>query len=136
MQWLLSQSRKGRQGMLLGRHHGRENSAAQTQSHGAEKGRYRNGLMRRKCINCGDCMTGCNVGAKNTLYMSYLPLAKLAAPRTIGHFANPSHPPRVWRSSLAGVTQPLSGPAGLGDHGKPRVSQLQSRCSQSAKYAP
>jgi PRC-barrel domain len=27
-------------------------------------------------------------------------------------------------------------PAGLGDHGKPRVSQLQSRCSQAAKYAP
>jgi hypothetical protein len=43
---------------------------------------------------------------------------------------------RAWRSSLAGVIQPLSGPAGLGDHGKPRVSQLQSRCSQAAKYAP
>jgi hypothetical protein len=41
-----------------------------------------------------------------------------------------------WRSSLAGVTQPLSGPAGPGDHGKPMVSQLQSRCSQAAKYAP
>jgi len=39
-------------------------------------------------------------------------------------------------TSLAGVTQLLSGPAGLGDHGKPRVSQLQSRCSQAAKYAP
>ena len=39
-------------------------------------------------------------------------------------------------TSLAGVTQPLSGPADLGDHGKPRVSQLQSRCSQAAKYAP
>ena len=36
----------------------------------------------------------------------------------------------------AGVIQPLSGPAGLGDHGKPRVSQLQSRCSRAAKYAP
>jgi hypothetical protein len=34
------------------------------------------------------------------------------------------------------VIQPLSGPAGLGDHGKPRVSQLQPRCSQAAKYAP
>ena len=34
-------------------------------------------VMRRKCINCGDCMTGCNVGAKNTVYMNYLPLAKL-----------------------------------------------------------
>src|SRR6266480_5596261 len=27
---------------------------------------------------------------------------------------------RAWRSSRAGVIQPLSGPAGLGDHGKPR----------------
>jgi cholesterol oxidase len=34
-------------------------------------------VMRRQCINCGDCMTGCNVGAKNTVYMNYLPLAKL-----------------------------------------------------------
>jgi cholesterol oxidase len=34
-------------------------------------------VMRRKCINCGDCMTGCNVGAKNTVYMNYLPLARL-----------------------------------------------------------
>jgi hypothetical protein len=43
---------------------------------------------------------------------------------------------RAWRSSRAGVIQPLSGPVGLGDHGKPTVSQLQSRCSQAAKYAP
>jgi hypothetical protein len=43
---------------------------------------------------------------------------------------------RAGRSSSAGVIQPLSGPAGLGDHGKPRVSQLQSRCSRAAKYAP
>jgi hypothetical protein len=37
---------------------------------------------------------------------------------------------------VAAVIEPLSGLAGLGDHGKPRVSQLQSRCSQAAKYAP
>src|SRR5436190_23350221 len=43
---------------------------------------------------------------------------------------------RAWRSSRAGVIQPLSGPADLGDHGKPRVSQLRSRCSRAAKYAP
>jgi cholesterol oxidase len=34
--------------------------------------------MRRQCINCGDCMTGCNVGAENTVYMNYLPLAKMS----------------------------------------------------------
>jgi hypothetical protein len=37
---------------------------------------------------------------------------------------------------VAGVIQPLSGLADLGDYGKPRVSQLRSRCSQAAKYAP
>ena len=34
------------------------------------------GVHQRRCILCGDCMTGCNVLAKNTLYMNYLPFAK------------------------------------------------------------
>lgn len=38
----------------------------------------RQGLRQRGCINCGDCLTGCNVGAKNTLTMNYLPLARRA----------------------------------------------------------
>ncbi|MBX3420789.1 MAG: GMC family oxidoreductase [Pirellulaceae bacterium] len=36
----------------------------------------RQGMLQRGCIDCGDCLMGCNVGAKNSLVMNYLPLAK------------------------------------------------------------
>ncbi|MCC6509552.1 MAG: GMC family oxidoreductase [Pirellulaceae bacterium] len=38
----------------------------------------RQGLTQRGCIDCGDCLNGCNVGAKNTLAMNYLPMARAA----------------------------------------------------------
>ena len=28
---------------------------------------------QRSCVGCGDCVTGCNYGAKNTVLMNYLP---------------------------------------------------------------
>lgn len=31
------------------------------------------GVTQKKCINCGDCVTGCNHSAKNTTAMNYLP---------------------------------------------------------------
>jgi cholesterol oxidase len=34
------------------------------------------GVDQTTCTDCGDCVTGCNVGAKNTLCFTYLPLAK------------------------------------------------------------
>ena len=39
------------------------------------------GVPQKPCIDCGDCVTGCNVGAKNTLYMNYLPMAASAGAR-------------------------------------------------------
>ena len=34
------------------------------------------GVQQEACIGCGDCVTGCNHGAKNTVLMNYLPDAK------------------------------------------------------------
>ena len=36
------------------------------------------GVDQKPCIDCGNCVTGCNVGAKNTVYMNYLPMAASA----------------------------------------------------------
>ncbi len=38
----------------------------------------RQSMRQRACIDCGDCLTGCNVGAKNTLAMNYIPMARRA----------------------------------------------------------
>ncbi len=40
------------------------------------EGVNRFGVPQKPCIDCGDCFPGCNVGAKNALYMNYLPYAK------------------------------------------------------------
>lgn len=36
------------------------------------------GVAQALCTHCGDCVTGCKVGAKNTLDVNYLPLARAA----------------------------------------------------------
>ena len=41
------------------------------------------GPARTGCIECGECMTGCRHGAKNTLTKNYLGLAEARAPRCI-----------------------------------------------------
>ena len=39
------------------------------------EGKNAYGVEQHPCVKCGDCVTGCNFAAKNTLYMNYLPLA-------------------------------------------------------------
>jgi cholesterol oxidase len=34
------------------------------------------GAEQGACVDCGDCVTGCNYGAKNTVLMNYLPQAR------------------------------------------------------------
>lgn len=38
-----------------------------------ETGLNHAGVEQHPCVNCGDCVTGCNYSAKNTLIMNYLP---------------------------------------------------------------
>ena len=38
--------------------------------------RNKQGMIQRPCTLCGDCINGCNIGAKNTLAMNYLPVAR------------------------------------------------------------
>ena len=35
-------------------------------------------MEQKPCNDCGNCVCGCNVKAKNTLYMNYLPMARNA----------------------------------------------------------
>ena len=42
------------------------------------KGNNPHGVEQQPCNDCGNCVSGCNVKAKNTLYMNYLPMARNA----------------------------------------------------------
>lgn len=55
---------------------GEEVTALDVAVNGRPDGVNPHGIYQKRCIGCGDCMTGCNVSAKNSLYMNYLPVAK------------------------------------------------------------
>lgn len=62
------------------------------------------GIPQPKCTACGNCVGGCNVGAKNTLNMNYLPDAKAHGAKiftevTMPRFRKPSKQPlRIFTS--------------------------------------
>ncbi|MDB5867642.1 MAG: hypothetical protein JWO70_5448 [Betaproteobacteria bacterium] len=66
--------------------------AAKIAVHQGEAGDNPQGVRQEPCIGCGDCVTGCNFQAKNTLATNYLPLAKQHGARiftnaTVSHVA-------------------------------------------------
>ncbi len=52
-----------------------------------EEGVNAAGVRQRACTLCGDCATGCNVGAKNTVLMNYLPDAHRHGAEIFTHVA-------------------------------------------------
>lgn len=52
-----------------------------------EAGTNAAGVHQRACELCGDCISGCNFGAKSTLLMNYLPSARAAGARLYTHAA-------------------------------------------------
>ncbi len=52
-----------------------------------EEGVNAAGVRQRACTLCGDCATGCNVGAKNTVLMNYLPDAHRHGAELFTHVA-------------------------------------------------
>ena len=52
------------------------------------------GPSRRGCLECGECMTGCRHGAKNTLPTNYLYLAERAGARVVAETTVTSIRPR------------------------------------------
>lgn len=42
------------------------------------------GVWQAACTHCGDCVTGCRIGAKNSLDVNYLPLARSGGAQIVG----------------------------------------------------
>jgi cholesterol oxidase len=72
------------------------------------------GPRRTGCINCGECMTGCRHGAKNTLVKNYLYLAEQAGAKvwdltTVSHIqkhTDGGFELTLKRTSISGIARP------------------------------
>jgi cholesterol oxidase len=90
------------------------------------------GVAQQKCVRCGDCVTGCNFAAKNTLPMNYLAEAKrLRASIYVG--ATVSHVVKdgdawsiVWRRTAA-QHPPKADPAAPADSARDDTYVLRAR---------
>lgn len=70
------------------------------------------GVHQPLCTGCGNCVTGCNVGAKTTMWASFLPLARRAGARLVTgaevtHVERTTGPGRRW--TVHGVRYDLHG---------------------------
>jgi cholesterol oxidase len=70
------------------------------------------GVAQEACTLCGDCCSGCNVGAKNTISMTYLPDAhhhgaEMYTELTVTHVAKQG---RGWRVSFRPTADPDAAP--------------------------
>lgn len=72
----------------------------------SKAGRNSVGVHQDACTLCGNCVTGCNVGAKNTLPMNVIPLAKTRH----AHFFTGAYAQRILRPSKADRATHGSGP--------------------------
>jgi cholesterol oxidase len=83
-----------------------------------EAGPNRAGVIQNACTLCGDCCSGCNYGAKNTVLMNYLPDAEAhgaeifteIAVRTVNRWREPGSGLQTWRVDLEAVPGSDSGP--------------------------
>ena len=72
------------------------------------------GISQPGCTRCGDCCAGCNVGAKNTVALTYLPEAARRGAELFTH-ARVEHiektPQGAWRVTVARIDGPRDAPA-------------------------
>jgi cholesterol oxidase len=80
------------------------------------------GPDRTGCVRCGSCMTGCRVGAKNTLTKNYLWFAEKAGVRVLAEREAVDIRPRGADDGSDGYVVEYRGPGGRGSKGSEAVT--------------